>query len=47
MWLLPIQGAPFGTHTNPGCRSFVALPWAVSFCLFEATFYIEINVSKD
>ena len=34
-----MQGAPFGTYTNPGCRSYVALPWAVSFCLFEANYY--------
>ena len=27
--------------TNPGCRSFVALPWADGFCLFEATFSIK------
>ncbi len=25
-------------HHNPGCRSFVALPWAMSCCLFEAIF---------
>ena len=36
MWLLPLQGAPFGVYTTPGCRSFVALPWAICFCLFEA-----------
>ena len=40
MRLLPIQGVPFGAYATPGCRSSVALPWAVSFCLFEAIRFV-------
>ena len=41
MWLLPLQGASFGVYTNPGCRSFVALPWAICFLPLRG---VKINV---
>ena len=47
MLLLPLQANHSGWTPTQGVVPYGHLPWAMSFCLFEAAFYLEINVGKD